>query len=214
MGLHGHLNKNIPDGEEIVYRASLSWLPLVLKAAPLLIIASALGGFVYGVVSPLASVIVILVALALIAILFSKKIISILGVDIVVTTEAIRSKRGIIVPQDVRCEPLTKSESSDIDYPSFAGVLFGYGRVTVTGVGGGSAFSFDGVADPQRLCDEIASGHKRAMQPPQRPSRGFEEKQDSTTHCQDDGFDEALNALASSEETMRRVLEKQKRSKE
>lgn len=156
MGMTNYIDRKLKrTNERIVYRAHLSWIPIVVGAIPLMMLTSVIAGALYGLFDNFGYVLLAYVIGILLVILTRvPKIMKNIGTDIVVTDRRLHTKTGLINVDNDRETPLTNIDDTIAD-PTVFGRMMGYGDVSVHTFGGGQgmddSFVFKGVADPFEL---------------------------------------------------------------
>jgi hypothetical protein len=130
-----YVQANLMQGEQVVYRTSLHWLmyfwPIVLAVVGLLMLAGV----------PLLGLIVLALALVLGATVF----ITVHNAEFAVTNKRVIMKTGWLNRRSLELL-LSKIESIAVDQ-GFAGKVWGYGTIILSGTGG-SHEPFQNIADP------------------------------------------------------------------
>ncbi|MBO4365707.1 MAG: PH domain-containing protein [Eggerthellaceae bacterium] len=166
MGLHGYIDKQLTGDEQIIYRAHLSWVPIVGKILTFLlagiIVCVCLVQFAgQGRVAAYA-----LVAITLLGVLIQlPAIVRNLGVDIVVTDKRLHSKTGLIMVKNDRESSLARVDDTDIDFESIFERLFNYGSIEIRTLGA-ELIHFDNVAKPRQLKRRINEAKEKYVDVP------------------------------------------------
>lgn len=156
MGLHGYIDKQLQHtNENVLYRAHISWVPMLTGVIPTMAIASTAGGVLWGVTTnPLFGFAALALGGAIAVVSRIPKIVYNLGVDICVTDKRLHTKTGIININDDHETQLTRINDTVVD-PSIIGRLFDYANVTIQTVAGEDDFTFKCVANPYGLRDAL-----------------------------------------------------------
>lgn len=183
MGLRdGYLDQQVHKerGEKILYRAHMSWVPVIVGMAPKAMIFSAAAGFVWGATeNPLLGIGTVALGVIVIVATQIPRIVTNLGTDIILTNQRIMAKKGIVTIKDDREASLGRIDSTDIDFNSLWERLFKYGDIEVKTIGDENFFPFKEIARPlqfkwaiqeakQRYApaedltsDSVSTGHRR-----------------------------------------------------
>lgn len=178
MGMTGYIDKRLKrTGERIIYRASLSWVPMFLTAIPMAWLVSLLAGAIMGMTgNPSYVVMTFVVGFILIVISKIPGIIKNIGTDIVVTDRRLHSKTGIIDVDNDHETPLTNINNTVAD-PTPIGRLFGYGDVIIQTIGGNDDFTFRNVSNPGELVAIINETYDGLIAGGQNPYAAFQQSQ-------------------------------------
>ena len=166
MGLHGYIDKQLTVDEQIVYRAHLSWIPIVGRVLAFLlagiIVCVCLVRFAdQGRIAAYALVIITLLGV----LVQLPAIIRNLGVDIVVTDKRLHSKTGLIAVRNDRESSLARVDDTDIDFESVFERLFNYGSIEIHTLGS-DLIHFDNVAKPRELKRHINEAKEKYVDVP------------------------------------------------
>ena len=151
MGLHGYIDKQLVEDEDILYRAHLSWIPVILHIIPFAIIGSAVSGLLWSLFGLGIAILGLLLFILIGFISQTGRIIRNLSVDIVVTNQRIHSKEGLINVKNDREASLSRVDDSDIDFHSIWNRLFKFGDLEVRTIGGEAFFKFQDISRPRLL---------------------------------------------------------------
>lgn len=152
--LNNYLNKHAEGN--ILYRAKLSYLPIIIKIAG---ITCTVGAFLFGLILMMYNILLaisfIVLFIIIINVLFIKDWIRILGTDIVITTKGLASKTGIIGINDHRETSFNRLDDIDIDMPKIWMRLFDVGDVAVQTIGKDDFFEFKAVDNPHEFKQQL-----------------------------------------------------------
>ena len=164
MGLHGYIDKQLQHtNEKVLYRAHISWVPLITGAVPTMAIASTLGGAAWGLTANMALGLGVIGVGGVIAVLTRiPKIVYNLGVDICVTDKRLHTKTGIININNDHETQLSRINDTIVD-PSIVGRVLDYANVTIQTVAGEDDFTFRHVANPYGLRDALSNAREIAQ---------------------------------------------------
>lgn len=152
MAMSRYIDKKLKrTGERVIYRAHLSWLPLLLTAIPLTWLIALLAGAVMGMTGN-AGYALMTLGIGCVIILICKipSILKNIGTDIVVTDRRLHSKTGILDVNNDHETPITNINNTVAD-PTIFGRFLGYGDVIIQTIGGNDDFTFRNVSNPSEL---------------------------------------------------------------
>lgn len=152
MAMSRYIDKKLKrTGERVIYRAHLSWLPLLLTAIPLTWLIALLAGAVMGMTGN-AGYALMTLGIGCVIVLICKipSILKNIGTDIVVTDRRLHSKTGILDVNNDHETPITNINNTVAD-PTIFGRFFGYGDVVIQTIGGNDDFTFRNVSNPSEL---------------------------------------------------------------
>ena len=152
MAMSRYIDKKLKrTGERVIYRAHLSWLPLLLTAIPLTWLIALLAGAVMGMTGN-AGYALMTLGIGCVIILICKipSILKNIGTDIVVTDRRLHSKTGILDVNNDHETPITNINNTVAD-PTIFGRFLGYGDVVIQTIGGNDDFTFRNVSNPSEL---------------------------------------------------------------
>ncbi len=165
MGLRdGYLDQQVhrERGEKILYRAHMSWVPVIVSIAPKAMIFSAASGFVWGATeNPLFGIGTVTLGAIVTVASQIPRIVTNIGTDIILTNQRIMAKKGIIAIKDDREASLGRIDSTDIDFNSLWERLFKYGDIEVKTIGDDNFFPFKEIAHPLQFKWAIQEAKQR-----------------------------------------------------
>ena len=166
MGLHGYIDKQLTSGETIVYRAHLSWVPIVAKILLFLVVGIAVCVAVvfFGGDNRVAALSLVIIALLGVLIQLPAMVRN-WGVDIVVTDKRLHSKTGLVAVQNDRESSLARVDDTDIDFNSVFQRLFNYGSIEIHTLGS-ELIHLDNVANPRALKKAINEAKEKYVDVP------------------------------------------------
>ena len=151
---HGYINKQLTPDEHVLYRGHISWVPLLLRMAPITVIAAAVGGFVWGLTSNFWLGILVFLVLILIGLLSQRKLIhKAISTDIAVTNRRFTSKENIIKVNNKESS-LSRIDDTQLRADSVLQRIFNYGDISIQTLGG-EPYDFKDVARPTLLKEAI-----------------------------------------------------------
>ena len=166
MGLHGYIDKQLTSGETIVYRAHLSWVPIVAKILLFLVVGIAVCVAVvfFGGDNRVAALSLVIIALLGVLIQLPAMVRN-WGVDIVVTDKRLHSKTGLVAVQNDRESSLARVDDTDIDFNSVFQRLFNYGSIEIHTLGS-ELIHLENVARPRDLKKAINEAKEKYVDIP------------------------------------------------
>ena len=159
MGLPGYLDRQIKhesSDEFVIYRASRSWIPVIIRIVPVVALFCIVGGVVWHNFGLVPGILVLLAGILLSVLMQASKIIYNLGVDIVVTNKYLRCKKNLISVTDDRSSSLSRIDDIDVDFPTVFNRIFGYGNIEIQTINGtDDFFKFNSISKPEALRSAI-----------------------------------------------------------
>jgi uncharacterized membrane protein YdbT with pleckstrin-like domain len=161
-GIMGYIERNLMDGEHIVYRSALHW---VIFIWPIVWFIVALALFGVGVNMNEANVKRLMVYaggmfMIIVIVTFIRPTIKYITSEFGITTRRVIMKIGVIRRKSLEVL-LNKVESIQVDQ-SMSGRILGFGSITVTGTGG-TRDVFHNIKAPfefrKKALEQIGSGH-------------------------------------------------------
>jgi uncharacterized membrane protein YdbT with pleckstrin-like domain len=139
----GYINKNLTEGEELIYQAKVSW---AVYFRPILLLS-----FLIWISTKIHGFVVFLMVVASLYVIF-RILLAIISTEFALTNRRIMAKRGILKRHTMEIL-LEKIESIKISQP-IDGRIFGFGTVTVIG-SGGSEENFHSISHPFELQKQV-----------------------------------------------------------
>lgn len=165
MGMKdGYLDQQVHKerGERILYRAHMSWVPVIVGMAPKAVIFSAAAGFILGATeNPIFGIGTVIIGAVITIATQIPRIVTNIGTDIILTNQRIMAKKGIIAIKDDREASLGRIDSTDIDFNSLWERLFQYGDIEVKTIGDDNFFPFKEIAQPLQFKWAIQEAKQR-----------------------------------------------------
>jgi len=139
----GYVERNLTNGEEIIYRANISW---GVFFRPIILII-----FMIWLSSKIHKYLVCIIVVISLILLF-RILLEILTREFALTSRRIMAKKGIIMTHTMEIL-LSKVESITVTQP-LDGRIFNFGTVTIVG-SGGSREIFHSIASPYELQKQV-----------------------------------------------------------
>ena len=158
-----YFNNSLNPGEEMLYRAHLSWIPVFVWQIPFMMAAGVFGGLAWGISTNFLLGVAVFIGIMIFGIISQfPRIWTNIGTDILLTNQGLHSKRGVFIVKDDRFTRLNMLDDSDIDYGSFFQRVFKYGNVEIKTIAGADAFySFKGLARPVTFKNTVRAAQNK-----------------------------------------------------
>lgn len=155
-----YIDDTLIEGEKVLYRTHLSWIPVLTREFPYWIASGIIGGIVWGITNNFFYGIMVLCIVALAGMLMQiRLVLHILAVDIVVTNKCIRYKEGIVIIKEAPTKPLQRVDSTNVDLDkNIWQRILRYGDFTLNSISGEDSLIIKDVSKPRSLkrCVDIA----------------------------------------------------------
>ncbi len=175
MGLHGYIDKQLTSDEHIVYRAHLSWVPIVAKILLFLVIGIIACVAIVTFTEQNRPAALAFVIITLLGVLFQlPAMVRNWGVDIVVTDKRLHSKTGLVVVKNDRESSLARVDDTDIDFNSIMQRVFNYGSIEIHTIGS-ELIHLDNVAKPRALKKALNEAKEKYVDIPLAEEGVYEE---------------------------------------
>ncbi len=152
MGLRGYIDNQLTKDEVVLYRAHVSWVPIIFRFLLFVIVAIVACVLIVNFQGDSQlGLRVLLIVILIGAVVQIPAIVHNLGVDIAVTNKRLHSKHGLITVQNDRESSLSRVDDTDIDFNSIFQRIFNYGSIEIHTIGSDSLIQFDKIAKPRLL---------------------------------------------------------------
>lgn len=148
----GYLNSHLNEGEQPLYRAHLSWIPIFTRQVPFLLVGGLAGGAVWAFLNNFLIGLAVYTIIVMVGLLSQIPVAyKAISTDILLTNQGIHSKKKLFVVDDDQFTRYAYINDAELDYTNVIQRAFDYGNVKIVTISDNNDYVFKCLAKPQQF---------------------------------------------------------------